>query len=316
MVRLWLLVLACLLLGGCSEKRSVSSNVPPLPVQDVIDSVRSSIVQVLVRVQNPSAHLPVPPPCQFVNGVCVVGTGFFVNRSGDVVTAFHVVSEATRVIAALQKGMIPADMEIAIAMPNVDLPQGGGVISGNFFQISMKLKASRTERDIAVLSTTGRNPFDGFPRIFDGALARNVPKATVAVAKIETNRPRDGDEVLAVGFPLGSQALESTTGRIASSWINENLTTAKANGSSVESDVYHLDLRINPGNSGGPLFHTRTQGVLGIVVEFISSQSRDYIVRGAGLAVVVPSKYITELLTANQIAWTDVSAPAPAGKSK
>ena len=57
--------------------------------------------------------------------------------------------------------------------------------------------------------------------------------------------PRDGAEVIAMGFPLGVYTVRTTKGIVASSWY------------SSESDRWWIqsDAASNPGNSGGPLLN-------------------------------------------------------------
>ena len=59
------------------------------------------------------------------------------------------------------------------------------------------------------------------------------------------NTPRDGEEVIAMGFPLGVYDVRTTKGIVASSWY------------SSQSDRWWIqsDAASNPGNSGGPLLN-------------------------------------------------------------
>jgi S1-C subfamily serine protease len=137
--------------------------------------------------------------------------------------------------------------------------------------------------DIAVLSPMNtmaltHDPF-GFPD------AKFAPTAVT----FDTRRPRDGDDVFACGYPMGTMALATTAGRIATAWDREVVHTAVVNNIKEETEVYRLDLRINPGNSGGPVFRSDGQNVIGMVIEIEGAP-------GQWLATAVPSHYITAFL--------------------
>jgi serine protease Do len=74
---------------------------------------------------------------------------------------------------------------------------------------------------------------------------------------------RRGDEVMALGYPLGQQSLKSTTGVI----------------SGRESGMIQMSAAINPGNSGGPSINTQGE-VVGINTSMIqNAQNIGYIIQ-------------------------------------
>jgi serine protease Do len=92
----------------------------------------------------------------------------------------------------------------------------------------------------------------------DVALVRVPGLAGVEPLKIAKNRKADiGDEVLALGSPLGLQNTV-TTGII--SGIDRDFDLAPFH----YEDVYQISAPIAPGNSGGPLIDSKTGEVLGI----------------------------------------------------
>ena len=273
----------------------VSRNLP-----DLIDRVRGSVVQIVVGPKDPNAEVPADLGLQcFIRKECVIGTGFFVNTDGDVVTASHVASDAAKVIARLASRNLEAIALILAMYPNSE-GKSGGQIAWNEAGFQVALQAEDKAHDIAVVSPLrGLNPFDRAKQVFNiGDQGFNLK-----AARLDVGRPRDGEDVFACGFPLGAEALTTTIGHVATSWGKENLHAARESGISEESDVYRLDLRANFGNSGGPVFRNSDQSVIGITVEVTPGIG--------GTAVVVPSRYIADLLKKNNIRWSSSPSPSP-----
>ena len=106
---------------------------------------------------------------------------------------------------------------------------------------------------ITVLMLDGRH-FDaqlqGTDPVGDIAVLK-LPAALPAATMADSRKLRVGQQVVAIGSPLGNQG--SVTSGIISA-VHRTIT-AGTNGSSSESlpDVIQTDAAINPGNSGGPL---------------------------------------------------------------
>lgn len=266
-------------------------------LSDMIDLVRSSIVRIQVDLENPRTEIPADLQYRgcFKSGTCVVGTGFFVNESGDVVTAWHVVNGASAIIQVLQQRGILSACDVGYALPNVE-KNGKARIAFNFVTIPYRPLALDRTHDVSILSHAGPNPFQIIPQVFVGPASKEVPNLKPMVARMYNARPRDGDEVFACGFPMGAESLETTAGRIATVWGEEDLAAVQ-NSNSEKSEVYKLDLRINFGNSGGPVFRSADQAVIGIVHGVSAGIS------GEGTAVTVPARYVTDLLKANGRPW-------------
>ena len=195
---------------------------------------------------------------EFGEGVVLVstpnglGSGFIINDRGDCVTNYHVVERETRVAVTIYH-------------------RGDG---GEF-----------TRRRIDDVEIVALNPF------FDLALLRipgqdDMKFRPVYLAK--ENELKEGDEVFAIGNPLG---LERSVSQGIVSTRNRNF----------EGLVYiQTTAQINPGNSGGPLFNTRGEvvGVTNMKLAF-----------GEGLGFAIPVAYLKHFLDNRDAFAFDKSNP-------
>jgi hypothetical protein len=92
----------------------------------------------------------------------------------------------------------------------------------------------------------------------------------------------------------GAEVLNTTSGTVITAWALETLQEAKGVGLPQETEVYRLSLMANPGNSGGPLFATKDQHVVGMIVETEPNI-------GGWPAIAVPAGYLTHLLQDHNI---------------
>lgn len=86
-----------------------------------------------------------------------------------------------------------------------------------------------------------------------------------------------GDDVCAVGNPLGELEFTSTFGHVSAL---DRLITTEEGGSAI--NMFQIDAAVNSGNSGGPVYNTRGE-VIGIVTAKYSSSG----VEGLGFAVPI-----------------------------
>jgi serine protease Do len=197
-----------------------------------------------------SAQLPVRSVRQlsemFGEGVVLVetpsglGSGFIINDRGYCVTNYHVVEKETRISCVLFHRNKSGDFE------------------------------RRKIEDVKIIAL---NPF------FDLALLQ-IPeqkdfKFTTVFLSEEAQPLREGDEVFAIGNPLGlersvSQGIVSTKNRDFEGLVYIQTTT-----------------QINPGNSGGPLFDNRGQ-VIGV--------TNMKLLGGEGLNFAIPIAYVKDFL--------------------
>lgn len=217
----------------------------------------------------------------------IVGTGLLINDDSQILTAAHVARAAQDIAQKLTNAGIPFSFEVAFVQNNIYTSNGDQTRMGTLLT-GARIVYIDYQSDLAVLQLQ-LNPETMGSRV-NGKSDFTAPKPL----KFSIDRPRDGDDVFACGFPFGSVDLVSTTGHMASAEAFEPLVISQNNGFPGRVDVFKVDLRISPGNSGGPLFRESDNAVMGIVVEATS---------GGGYAIAVPAEAITKSLTAHGIKW-------------
>jgi serine protease Do len=183
---------------------------------------------------------------QFGDGVVLVqtpsglGSGFLLNEQGHCVTNYHVIEKETRIAAT-----------IFHQSPN-----------GEF--------ARRRIDDVKIVAL---NPFLDLA-LLQVPVQKDLKFRTVFLA--QNNDQREGDQVFAIGSPLGlersvSQGIVSTRNR------NFNGLT-----------FIQTTAQINPGNSGGPLFNLKGE-VVGV--------TNMKLILGEGLGFAIPVAYLKHFLS-------------------
>ncbi|MGO0155083.1 S1C family serine protease [Leuconostoc mesenteroides] len=102
-----------------------------------------------------------------------------------------------------------------------------------------------------------------------------------------------GENVLAIGSPLGSEYASSVTQGIVSAKKRLVETTSENGQNYGGSTVIQTDAAINPGNSGGPLINFAGQ-VIGINSMKLSTSSSGTSVEGMGFAI--PSDQVVDIV--------------------
>jgi len=251
-----------------------------------------------------------------------IGTGFFVNPNGDVVTAFHVVDGfrgkdgtdhpgARQFIEDLTAAGINAKIFVSVSLPNIDEKALGkhnelkitmGGVSADF---EVDVMSTDPAHDLALIRPHN-NPFTHMPKLFEfpGSKSEDLPQAKAKFVTFSAKRPRDAEDIFACGYAFGEPSQITTSGTLASGWNSEVLLRAEAAGFPLPAEVYEVDLRINPGNSGGPVFRLSDQSVIGVAVQSHGS-----------LGVVIPAKFVTAFLTSQGVAWTPVKIVSSGSKT-
>jgi len=201
----------------------------------VQEAARDTVVQIFSQIAECDMLQPYKTPQQY----SARGSGFFINEEGYLITNAHVVNQA---------------LTIWIQIPSM----------GKRF-ITVDLIGVCPERDIALLRVSEK----------DRALIRYQLGVIPYLMLGDSDSVRPTDEVLALGYPLGQEALKSTTGVI----------------SGRERSMIQMDAAINPGSSGGPLLNHKGE-VVGInSAGIVEAQNVGYVIPINELHVIIDDLY-------------------------
>jgi S1-C subfamily serine protease len=124
----------------------------------------------------------------------------------------------------------------------------------------------------------------------------------------DSNRVREGQEVLFSGFPIGSvlgifpathRGMVAAIAPVAipqarSADLDPKVIRRLSQGA---FDIFQLDATAYPGNSGSPLVDPRTGDVVGVVnMVLVKSTKETVLAQPSGITYAVPSRYLAELL--------------------
>jgi S1-C subfamily serine protease len=277
-----------------------------LSIPDKIDMARTDVTQVALILGSPKRHIP-PTVRQNVRDcfdadqmhrTCIFGTALLINETGYVLTAGHVAKEGISTLKQLKSSGTEASLNIGIPQYS-DLPSLSIKRSTSYLRV--RVVDIDQEHDLALLKfETSPDPYNpGHIAQFRIFRSLNVPRMPI---KFSMSTLRDGEDVIACGFPFQSIALVTTVGKIASSGNEETTSFARESGISSKIDIYQTALEINPGNSGGPLFRSSDLSVAGIVIERHTQSGT--------LSMAVPAQYIRTFLDKNGVPWEPAQTQA------
>jgi S1-C subfamily serine protease len=260
--------------------------------EDVLGNVRDSVVsvEVFLHSRNGLGSPTIPLPACLQDS-CILGTGVVVSESGDVLTASHVAAAALQMLGPLRAGHVDVQLVVGVSFGHYN--DGQFILKVGTREVPAEVKAVDPVHDLALLHVSE------LPRPYP--LIR-TPSSLVSEGgwprpiKIAPERARDAEPVFVCGFPLGEQALVTTSGEVASAWSSGVVLTAIGRPDAEPIDLYKLDIQLTHGNSGGPVFRLSDQAVVGIVIE-----GSDTIIGAPPVAV--PSEYIATFLTQNGVTW-------------
>jgi S1-C subfamily serine protease len=197
------------------EASSFASARKPLTIHEVYERAAPGAVQVTATSRVEVQTDPFPDPVGFGGSTAgtqqALGSGFVIDKSGHIVTNYHVVQGAQRVQVSF------SDNE----------------------RLNARVVGRDPSTDVAVLQVKTRS------------------RALTPLALGDSDAVRVGDDVLAIGNPLGED--RSITSGIVSA-LQRRIYAP--NGIPVDT-VIQTDAALNHGNSGGPLLNARGQ-VIGV----------------------------------------------------
>lgn len=274
-----------------------------------VDRLRNAIVQIGVTTTHSMDEIKHDPSLKHYEHK-TLGTGFFVNSDGYVITANHVVADI--------KTDKHTRITVGVAAPHVE--SAGVKIAENFKIIEAELVDADTLHDLAILKLK-TNPFQAVfaPLINMKEAELSVP--TCIVPELAPRRPKDGQNIAVSGYPFKGNILITNSGYIASSWGVESkevqVKGAPQGLTTIDlSDVYLADVTVNPGNSGGPVYTVNEGKIIGVCVSQVLSMALTIdaernivpiyangrpILYNASVANVIPIKYAVDLLKKNNI---------------
>ncbi|MCK4517463.1 trypsin-like peptidase domain-containing protein [Candidatus Babeliales bacterium] len=170
---------------------------------DVQKSVRNTVVKVISDVAAFNWLEPYKTP-ESGQGT---GSGFFINDDGDIVTNYHVVSQAKQI--------------------QIEIPILGAE------RVDVSIVGVSPERDLALLRLSSQAK-EKIKRELEGKIPFLKFGNSDAVVR--------GQDVLALGYPLGLQSMKSTQG----------IVSGRERVKMINRSCIEITAPINPGSSGGP----------------------------------------------------------------
>lgn len=214
---------------------------------EVQQNVKDTVVQVFAQVFEFNWLEPYKAPEQGEG----TGSGFFINEQGDFLTNFHVINQAVNVQVQIPSlGQERLDVEIVGVSPERDLAL-------------MRLTQASIERVKEVLGT--------------------VPYLHLG----DSDQVRRGQDILALGYPLGQEHLKSTQGIIS------GVERVKILANQL---CLQMTAPLNPGNSGGPSLNASGEVVGVNFAGIVQAQNVGYIIPINDLKNALKDLYQQKLL--------------------
>ena len=281
-----------------------------MDVAQAVQRIRPSIVQILFLATELPEETWRKVGSPFIKHT--LGTGFLVNPDGYAISARHVMKSGHEIADQIQAGQ--KRILIGLAQPNTEN------MRGNFSVVDCELIDEDMRHDLVLLKLKS-NPFKGEVRsgikIGDKEVSLLFDKVT-----FNPNRPNDGVAVGISGYPLGEPVLVTNAGWMATSWafeIKEVSMPGTPDWFRIPdiADAYLADVEVNRGNSGAPVYLVEDATVIGVCVgskpapvryeagNNASIEGRK-LLYSSGLTVVVPVRYVIELLRKNNVGWFEV----------
>ncbi len=255
----------------------------------VTQLVRASIVQIECRT-NPHER-PVTE-----------ATGFVVGQDGSLITMRHVVHACATKLKVSDSDLKVGKRLLYVGIPQPNIESHNLLIHGSFTGYDAGVVDEDIAHDLALIRTAQNLLTAEPPSIMIGS---QMLRHEVGLAKLSDARPEEGSTVATSGYPFSSLVLVTTFGYIASSWEINELSGPDISAPDAH-DFYLGNFTVNGGNSGGPVYSTKDGTVIGICQAYLNApvflnQAPTNLTYNSGLTVIIPARYITELLKKNNV---------------
>jgi len=265
-----------LILGGFSawepalaQKSPVSKpRGEPTTLATMIERTRISVVNIKATFSVPPRSLDAPTLA------FEMGAGFFVNRSGDIVTVAHVLHFSDYRHVECQRTSLRAELPI----------KQRSTRALTFIDSDATVVAEDRDLDLAVIRVD--------PKMFF------TPPSKASPVVIDPSVPREGDMVFTLGFPYGFRTPYSSSGLVALS--SELMIDADKPPTQPVQDSYWLDIQVTNGFSGSPAFSGESGAALGVI--------RGGPTASLATAQTIPSAVLIKFLSSHQISFTTAAA--------
>ena len=151
-----------------------------------------------------------------------------------------------------------------------------GYIITNYHVIEYADKGGQAIKVILHDGTEYEASIVGKEEINDLAVLKIEATGLSPVSAGDSDAIRVGDEVYAVGNPLGELEFSMSTGHVSA--LNRVVSTEEAEA----INMFQIDAAVNPGNSGGPVYNDR-----GEVIGVVTAKYSDSGVEGLGFAIPI-----------------------------
>jgi len=275
---------------------------------DAVERIRPCVLQIVFSARDLSEELRNKIGSPFISAH--IGTGFLLNKDGYAITAYHVITSGQQLIQDDKNYKAGKKrIQIGLAQPLTEN------FRANFNLVDFDVVDTDPRHDLALLKIR-QNPFIGQVRSGIVINGQELPMV-FGTATINPQRPKDGEAIALSGYPLKNAVLITNAGWLATSWaydiVEQQVPGAPPDFTMPDrGDIYLADITVNHGNSGGPVYLVSNANVIGMAVAFqrapVEGQQNNEVTKdgkqlsySSGLTVVVPARYIAELLKKNGV---------------
>lgn len=225
----------------------------------------------------------------------IAGTGFVINPEGYIITNAHVADGVQNYVANVNA----TDKKALAAFAGEDYydEKDNTLHRRRFSSTEYRIVDIDRLHDLALLKLA--IPLKDLP--YPGKLPIKVSSCALSLTT-----PDEGTPIAISGYPLDIPSLVTQTGIVAS---NTFFDFKRADAENKSVDYLLIDATINPGNSGGPVYLPTTGEIVGVIAAYRTAPVMENgapnvdLSQNSGLAVVIPIKYVIQLLKKNDVAW-------------